>query len=304
VGDARGPEIREVTLDTGARLRFAVWEGPGIGADGPAASSTSTASAAAVAPPVVLLHGFMGSVEAWADLPRRLAADRTVVAVDLPGHGGSRAPRGPEGYAIPALAAAVGAGLTSVVAGPVDAVGYSMGGRVLLAGVCEGVMRVRRVIAESASPGIEDPGARPERAALDDERALALEALGLESFVDRWMAMPLFASQERLGRDVRERERRRRLAHDPSALAACLRGASVARQPSYWDRLTPLGTRLLVLTGGLDARFEEIGDAMAERCPGARRCSVPDAGHAVHLEAPEAWLRAVRSHLDAAPSSS
>ncbi|NNF39089.1 MAG: alpha/beta fold hydrolase [Gemmatimonadetes bacterium] len=256
------------------------------------------APARAAAPPLVLLHGFMGSVAAWGDLPRRMAADRRVIVVDLPGHGESHRPRKPESYSIPTLAAAVGSAVSQVAPGPVDWLGYSMGGRVLLSGACDGLLSARRVIAESSSPGIEDPGERDERLAVDAERAHLLETLGLEAFVDRWMAMPLFASQRRLAPQTLERERRRRSVHDASALAACLRGASIARQPSYWDRLGPLGPRLLVLTGGLDPRFEAIGDAVVVRCPEARRHIVADAGHAVHLEAPEAWLRAVREHLD------
>ena len=256
----------------------------------------------AAAPPLVLLHGFMGSSDAWGDLPRRLAVDRTVVVPDLLGHGESHAPRTPGAYAIPRLAAAVSAAVRAVVSavapGPADWLGYSMGGRVLLSAVCDGLVSARRVLVESSSPGIEDGAARDERLAVDAARAHTLETEGLEAFVNRWMAMPLFASQQRLAPEVLEAERRRRCVHDPVALAACLVGASVARQPSYWDHLDPLGARLLVLTGGLDHRFAAIGHAMVARCPRARRYSVPDAGHAVHLEAPDAWLRAVREHLE------
>ncbi|HEU0113058.1 MAG TPA: alpha/beta fold hydrolase, partial [Thermomicrobiales bacterium] len=38
-------------------------------------------------PPVVLLHGFAGSVRTWDNLAPALAIDREVVAVDLLGHG-------------------------------------------------------------------------------------------------------------------------------------------------------------------------------------------------------------------------
>ena len=40
-------------------------------------------------PPLVLLHGLMGSQAYWRPFARRLAAGHTVVLVDLPGHGGS-----------------------------------------------------------------------------------------------------------------------------------------------------------------------------------------------------------------------
>src|SRR4051794_2329895 len=40
-------------------------------------------------PPVVLLHGFIGSGAYWDATARRLGRTRRVVAVDLPGHGAS-----------------------------------------------------------------------------------------------------------------------------------------------------------------------------------------------------------------------
>jgi pimeloyl-ACP methyl ester carboxylesterase len=40
-------------------------------------------------PPVVLLHGLMGSAEYWLTTAHRLAARRRVLVPDLPGHGGS-----------------------------------------------------------------------------------------------------------------------------------------------------------------------------------------------------------------------
>ena len=47
------------------------------------------------APAVVLLHGFSGSKQSWRTLRRDLRGRYHVVAVDLPGHGGTPAARDP-----------------------------------------------------------------------------------------------------------------------------------------------------------------------------------------------------------------
>jgi pimeloyl-ACP methyl ester carboxylesterase len=44
--------------------------------------------------PVLLVHGLGGDRRTWDDLVEDLAADHTVIAPDLPGHGESDAPAG------------------------------------------------------------------------------------------------------------------------------------------------------------------------------------------------------------------
>ena len=44
-------------------------------------------------PPVVLVHGLVGSLDYWAPFAERLRRRRRVIAVDVPGHGGQRPAR-------------------------------------------------------------------------------------------------------------------------------------------------------------------------------------------------------------------
>jgi 2-succinyl-6-hydroxy-2,4-cyclohexadiene-1-carboxylate synthase len=48
------------------------------------------------------------------------------------------------------------------------------------------------------------------------------------------------------------------------------------------------------VTGAEDPRFAAIADALAERVPHARVARVPEAGHAAHLENPEAFVLLAR----------
>lgn len=251
-------------------------------------------------PPLLLLHGFTGSVEAWGEpLLAALACGHRVLAVDLHGHGRSDAPADPARLTVERVVDDLARVLEALDAPRATWVGYSMGGRVALAAAALRPGRVDRLVLESASPGLASAEERRQRREDDEARARDLEEGGIEAFVERWMALPLFATQRSLPRPVREAERRRRLGNRPGALAASLRGMGTGSQPSFWEALPSVRAPALLLTGAEDAKFRGLADAMAASLPDARRRDVAGAGHAVHLEAPDAWIEAVRGFLGA-----
>jgi 2-succinyl-6-hydroxy-2,4-cyclohexadiene-1-carboxylate synthase len=252
--------------------------------------------------PVLLLHGFTGSVEAWGEplLEALAAAGRQVLAVDLLGHGVSDVPRDPARYEMQAQLEDLEEALRALRLERAVWVGYSMGARLALGAAVLRPGPVAALVLESGSPGLATEEERQARRSADETLAARLEAAepeGLLRFVDDWMALPLFATQRRLPEEVRRRERQRRLAHDPRGLAGTLRGLGTGAQPSLWERLGEVRVPTLLLTGGLDEKFEAIADRMAGHMPGAARITVPDAGHAVHLERPDAWLAHVRTFM-------
>lgn len=107
-------------------------------------------------PPVLLVHGFASdSVVTWEGtgwVRALLDAGRSVVTVDLRGHGASDKPTDGDAYAPDRLGADLVAVLDSAGVPIVDVVGYSMGNRVVSA-LCELVPdRVRRVVIGGAGP--------------------------------------------------------------------------------------------------------------------------------------------------------
>src|SRR5687768_14977927 len=190
-------------------------------------------------PPVVLLHGFTGSSASWATFAKAL--DRfSTIAIDLPGHGRSSAPSDPARYALPRFADDLAAVLDALHVDRAAVLGYSLGARAALHFALAHPVRVSALILESASPGIDDPAERAERAALDAALADAIERDGIRAFVDRWEQLPLWASQARLSTEARGRLRAQRLANEPHGLANSLRGAGAAAEPSVLDRLAAL----------------------------------------------------------------
>ena len=80
--------------------------------------------------PLVLLHGFGADLNGWRPLLRRLPASRPVLALDLPGHGGSPPA---DGASLAALVAATRAALAEEEIAAAHLVGHSLGGAVAAA---------------------------------------------------------------------------------------------------------------------------------------------------------------------------
>jgi pimeloyl-ACP methyl ester carboxylesterase len=65
-----------------------------------------------------------------------------------------------------------------------------------------------------------------------------------------------------------------------------------------WDRLGELTMPATVVVGERDAKFRALGEKLVERLPDARLVVIPRAGHAVHLEQPEAVAAAINATGD------
>lgn len=245
---------------------------------------------------LVLLHGFMGSSASWggAVVDGLASTGRSPVLVDLPGHGRHAGVVAPWRFTVEAVAADI---LRYAAHSPVDLVGYSMGGRLALDFAVTYPDRVRTLVLESASPGLETDEERAARRADDEELANRLEDDGIERFVDYWEDLPLFESQKALPSEVRAGHRAGRLRNHAPSLAAALRGLGTGALPSHWSALPRCPVPTLILVGEMDTRYAEIGERMQARMPNAQLVVVPGAGHTVHLEKPAAWVEAVVGFL-------
>jgi 2-succinyl-6-hydroxy-2,4-cyclohexadiene-1-carboxylate synthase len=233
---------------------------------------------------LVLLHGFTQTGRSWQPVLHALAARYRAVAPDLPGHGAFAERR-------PASFAACDAYIRTLARERTTLAGYSMGGRVALHAALSLGERVERLVLIGASPGLPDPAERAARAAADAALADRIEANGLEEFVREWGAQPLFAGMPRGIADVAAADRMRNTA---PGLAAALRGLGTGAMPSLWYRLGELALPVDLVVGERDAKFRGIAERMAAVLPDARLHVVPGAGHAVHLEAPEAVADVLR----------
>lgn len=255
-------------------------------------------------PPVLLLHGFTGSTRTLDGVAAGLhAAGFATIAVDLLGHGRSDAPRDPAAYAMERCTADLARVLDAAGAPRASVLGYSLGGRIALGLAVFRPERVRGLVLVGASAGLADPAERAARRRADDALAHALERDGVPAFVERWMALPLFASQARLGPAFLAAARAQRLANRAEGLAASLRGVGAGAQPPLHDALAHLAAPALFVAGAEDAKFGAIAADLARRVPGGRAVAIPGAGHAAHLEHPAAFLAEACAFLHAIPQS-
>jgi len=234
---------------------------------------------------LVLAHGFTQTGRLWGRFGQLVGRGRRVVAVDLPGHGGSGEVRADLTEGAQLL-------LDAAPPGPVDLVGYSLGARFALHAALGDPSRVARLVLISGTAGIEDPEERERRRRRDEQLADELEAAGdVDAFVRRWLAAPMFATLRADAADAGERRR-----NSAAGLASSLRLAGVGTQESLWHRLGELSMPVLVLAGATDPRYQALGARLAAGA-GGTFAVVPGAGHAVHLEQPalgaaivERWL--------------
>lgn len=80
--------------------------------------------------PLLIIHGLGGSWQSWSPVIDALAAQRDVIAIDLPGHGGSPAQADSGSFA--GLARSVEEYLSENGHAGIDLVGTSLGGRIVL----------------------------------------------------------------------------------------------------------------------------------------------------------------------------
>ncbi|MEJ7582628.1 MAG: alpha/beta fold hydrolase [Acidimicrobiales bacterium] len=238
-------------------------------------------------PRLVLIHGFTQTSESWGPVAADLALDHEVVRVDAPGHGRSSGVRADQWE---------GARLLGQAGGRATYVGYSMGGRLALHLALSQPGLVERLVLVSATAGIDDAGARAERREADDQLACELERSGVDTFLERWLRLPLFAGLDPARADLDARRR-----NTVPGLSSSLRLAGTGTiEPALWDRLGSMEMPVLVVAGQQDPKVPALADRLgATSGAGATLDVRAGAGHAVPLAAPEAFVAALRSFLSA-----
>ena len=247
---------------------------------------------------VLILHGFTGAAGSMSCVSERLACDRRVARLELVGHGESDIPSNVAAYSMAACADQIAAASHALGLGHPHLLGYSMGGRAALAAALAQPESFSSLVLVGATPGIADPALREARIASDEALANRIERDGVEDFVDRWMALPIFASQSRLGAAALAQARAERLRNNANGLAQSLRGMGAGAQAPLHGRLDQFTRPVLLVVGEEDAKFREIALSLEDAMKDARTEIVDGVGHAAHLEAPNSFARIVGQFLD------
>jgi pimeloyl-ACP methyl ester carboxylesterase len=239
-------------------------------------------------PPLVLLHGLLGSSRNWQTAGAELALSRHVLAVDLRNHGGS--PHA-EPMTYEAMAADVVGWMDSRGLDRVSLLGHSMGGKVAMRIACSHPGRIERLIVVEVAPRAYPAGRwSAEFVAL---QGLDLGRLTSRSEAERLIepAVPDWAMRKFLMTNLLRLEGGgwRWMVNLP-ALAESL--PEILRNPLGPGDVYP-GPALFVAGGKSGYVQPGDGEAIRRHFPEARIEVIPEAGHNPHMEARAAFVRTV-----------
>ncbi|GAA4914500.1 alpha/beta fold hydrolase [Streptomyces coeruleoprunus] len=283
--------VRRFDLTGADGVRLAAWEfadppkGPGDDGTEPA-------------PGVLLLHGLMGRAGHWATTARWLSERQRAVALDQRGHGHSDKPSdGP--YTREAYVADAAAAIEQLGLAPVTLIGHSMGALTAWQLAAERPDLVRALV-------------------ISDMRASALGAASQREWESWFRTWPVpFATladvRKWFGEDDPRVERPNpargeffaevmtespdgwRPVFSPQQMLAA---RETWVHDAHWDTLAQVRCPTLVVRG-LDG---ELGRAEAQEMvrvlPHGQYAEVPDAGHYIHYDRPDAWRTAVEPFLE------
>ena len=224
---------------------------------------------------LVLVPGFTQTAASWDPVVGHLPPDLETTAVDVP-----------TGLGFVETAAAIGEQHGRAVY-----CGYSLGGRLCLRLALDRPDLGRGLVVLSASPGIADAAERTARRDADEKLAQEVERDGVDTFLDRWLRQPLFATlpSDAAGLDAR------RAGNTIATLTHALRALGQGAQEPLWDRLGDLEPPFVPAAGVLDEKYVDIAFEMAGRVgQDAHPVLIGGAGHAAHLENPEAAASLLR----------
>jgi 2-succinyl-6-hydroxy-2,4-cyclohexadiene-1-carboxylate synthase len=213
------------------------------------------------APTLIFLHGFLGNISDWNEVVKELPF--TCLALNLPGHGNEPFTPNFCEYLLQETKHNF----------PLNLIGYSMGGRLALQFAALYPEKINSLMLISSHLGLKS--GQQNRLAKDRTLAQKLLSLPIDEFLTIWYDQPIFKTLV-AKMDIRSMRKNQ----NPENLARALEAYSLGRQPD----LSHIPSRLIV--GELDHEYR----AHYHPYP---HTIIPNAGHAVHLENPQALAGAL-----------
>jgi pimeloyl-ACP methyl ester carboxylesterase len=256
--------------------------------------------------PVLLVHGVGADQTTWERIPLELqAAGRSVITIDLLGHGHSGA--GGTDFGLPAHAALVRDLLDHLAIARVHLVGHSVGGGVSMQFAAESPERVSSLTLIS-SGGLGREVSPSLRAALLPGTASSIGIMTHPTVTRPMRQIIRFLDRRGISsRDFSERtvDALERLQDDGrrTAFLGTLRGVVglSGQRLSVLDHLEVLDPkRLLVIWGDSDPMVPvDHGRRLHALLPGSRLVVIPGAGHEPYIDEPQLIVSEVLAHTAA-----
>jgi len=231
-------------------------------------------------PALILTHGYSSTSAMWQGQIEALSKHHTLILWDMRGHGLSDYPDDPDAYSEAATVGDIAALLDAVGTETAIVGGLSLGGYMSLAFHRAHPQRVRALLIIDTGPGFKKDDAREvwnKRAHDTGDR-----------FDREGLAMLKSLSAERASVTHR----------NAKGLALAARGMLAQRDARVIESLPDIKAPSLVVVGADDTPFLAASDYMAAKIPDAQKVVIPNAGHAVNIDQPQAFIAAVLPFLD------
>ena len=248
---------------------------------------------------VFLLHGFTGSASDWEEVIPLLPKKFSYAAVDLIGHGKSEAPENIELYSANSLVQQLDEVFNQLTKKKFILLGYSMGGRAALTYAVHHPGKLSGLILESASAGIADEKLHEERRQSDSKIIKLIEEKPLEEFIDYWINQDLFATLKTIPAEKLAKIQNSKFKIQKIGLINSLKGFGTGVMPALFNEPHLVTCKALLITGELDQKFTQINSELEKSFPSAKHVVIQNAGHNVHLEKPEEFVKSLYKFLEA-----
>ncbi|MFT6146838.1 MAG: pimeloyl-ACP methyl ester carboxylesterase [Myxococcota bacterium] len=255
--------------------------------------------------PVIFLHGLSAWMDFWRLQLAPVAETRRVLALDLPGYGGSDAPDAP--YTPSWFADIIVAWLDTIGVQQLDLVAHSMGGQVALNIAARFPERVRRMVL-SAPAGFEQfhpSAASVMKAYWTLDRAQQSKEPAIRTHFETAVFARTDSHVDLLV------EQRVRMGLHPSfyqTSRAVARSVAGMLDEPVFDQLSQVQAPTLVVFGGRDGLIpnrlftrmttRQLADDGVAQLPNGRLCWLDTAGHTAHHDDPTGFNRAMMRFLE------
>ena len=245
--------------------------------------------------PVVFVHEFAGDYRAWEPQVRHFARRYRCITYNARGYPPSDVPSDVERYSQDRARDDIRAVLDGLKLDKAHIVGLSMGGFATLHFGFTYPQRARSLLIAGCGYG-----AAPDKRALFAEEAEAaaqkFKQVGMASAAEGYALGPTRVQFQ--NKDARGwKEFRDQLAEHSSEGAACTMRGLQKRRPSLYeliDKMKAITAPTLIMTGDEDWPCLEPGLLMKRTIASAALIVMPNAGHTINLEEPDAF----NAHLD------
>ena len=241
-------------------------------------------------PWVVLLHGFLESLEIWIDLANKLSDKFTVLMIDLPGHGRS----GLEGdeLSIPLMAASVRAVMASAEVDDFILCGHSMGGYVSLEVARDLAGQTKGLILFHSHAAPDDEKGKENR-----NRTINIVKLNHTNFIHSFIPDLFAEANKKKLADKIERLRNRAASTSAKAVIAAL--TAMRDREGSLDVIMNASYPVYFIIGKNDTRMNyQTIIAQSMLVNHAETMVLSNVGHIGMLEAPEIIFPAIKDFCE------